>query len=56
MILDFDKLRIEHAKTYQVDEGSARREGVNSESIVVDSSLNLQFTDLYFTWIWAMCL
>jgi hypothetical protein len=56
MILDFDKLRIEHAKTYQVDEGSARREGVNSESIVVDSSLNLQFTDLSFAWFSTMHL
>jgi hypothetical protein len=30
MILDLDRLRMEYAKIYQVDEGSARREPLGS--------------------------
>jgi hypothetical protein len=33
MILDLDRLRMEHAKIYQVDEGSARRELLGPEKV-----------------------
>ena len=37
MILDLDRLRMEYAKIYQVDEGSARREGIAKIMLLISA-------------------